>query len=258
MSVHKIFVDSRYRTSGTVSDFVYDLPQPVDLPQNKRAFITDLLVPVSWYTVPEGATLRYSVENLSPGFGSMNGLAQLVSGNYTRGEDLSDMLQTALNNSFKTQFPNIEPFICAYDRVKNKLTIGIPGGVWKVIDQGSGFSIKGDPILDVIIPEQVPETLSQNHVFSVDLRRIHAVVITSAELAGERVALGPFGSMSAIRRIPISVDYGKIQHFEGYAPSDAIDVGGRLLSRLHFRVCSVRGETIELNDIPIQFSIVFE
>ena len=58
LEVRKIMIDSRYRSSGTSSNFYFDLPQTVSLPPGTKAYVTDVLIPTAWYTVEEGKNDR--------------------------------------------------------------------------------------------------------------------------------------------------------------------------------------------------------
>ena len=48
----KIYIDTRHRTADykSTSDFKIDLPSNITLPSNTKFYITDVTVPVSWYT----------------------------------------------------------------------------------------------------------------------------------------------------------------------------------------------------------------
>ena len=62
LSVRKLYIDSRYRASGTASNFEYELPQTVELPKNTRAFITEFTGVNGWDTVNSSNNQVYLLE----------------------------------------------------------------------------------------------------------------------------------------------------------------------------------------------------
>ena len=54
--IKKIYIDTRHSTadSKSTSDFKISLPNNITLPSNTAFYITDITVPVSWYTVEAG------------------------------------------------------------------------------------------------------------------------------------------------------------------------------------------------------------
>ena len=56
LPIKKIYIDSRHRTadSKSTADFKINLPNNNTLPFNTAFYITDITVPVSWYTVEAG------------------------------------------------------------------------------------------------------------------------------------------------------------------------------------------------------------
>ena len=56
LTIKKIYIDTRHRTadSKSTSDFKIIWPNSITLPSNTAFYITDITVPVSWYTVEAG------------------------------------------------------------------------------------------------------------------------------------------------------------------------------------------------------------
>ena len=56
LPIKKIYIDSRFKSSDSVSDsnFKVDLPVPITLPDNTVCYIGDISIPVSRYTVQAG------------------------------------------------------------------------------------------------------------------------------------------------------------------------------------------------------------
>ena len=51
----KVYVDSRYKTSDSVSnsDFKFEINEALDLPDNTYCYIDDICIPHTWYTVED-------------------------------------------------------------------------------------------------------------------------------------------------------------------------------------------------------------
>ena len=63
-SVRRIYIDSRLRSSGTDSDFTYDLPRSIEVPDQTIAFVDSLLVPNVWTTLHENNNRLYVTETV--------------------------------------------------------------------------------------------------------------------------------------------------------------------------------------------------
>ena len=63
LPVKKIYVDTRFTSlnSASSSEFTIDLPQSYTFPDNAVAYIDDVCIPVSWYTIQEGRNNRLYV-----------------------------------------------------------------------------------------------------------------------------------------------------------------------------------------------------
>jgi len=65
LPIKKIYVDTRFMNlnSKSSSDFTIDLPQSYTFPDNTVAYIDDVCIPVSWYTIQEGWIIIYTYES---------------------------------------------------------------------------------------------------------------------------------------------------------------------------------------------------
>ena len=56
LPITKIYIDSRYKTSDSVSssDFKVELPETISLPRDTKAYITDITMPNTMPTITEG------------------------------------------------------------------------------------------------------------------------------------------------------------------------------------------------------------
>ncbi len=61
LSIRKIYVDSRFKTSDSYYDaqFKFELKESVQLPDKCVVFVDDLVIPHSWYNVEENSKYLY-------------------------------------------------------------------------------------------------------------------------------------------------------------------------------------------------------
>ena len=118
-SVRRIYIDSRLRSSGTDSDFTYDLPRSIEVPDNTIAFVDSILVPNVWTTLHENNNRLYVTESAGATLTEHTYLLQ--EGNYA-GLSLANKLRDTLNAN-KT-LPT--DYSVTYDEAIGKLTISNP------------------------------------------------------------------------------------------------------------------------------------
>ena len=118
-SVRRIYIDSRLRSSGTDSDFTYDLPRSIEVPDNTIAFVDSILVPNVWTTLHDQNNRLYVSE--TAGSTTTEHTYLLPEANYA-GQALANMLQSTLNTN-KTLSTN---YTVLFEDNIGKLTISTP------------------------------------------------------------------------------------------------------------------------------------
>ena len=142
-----MYVDSRYKTSGSVSnsDFKFEINEALDLPDNTYCYIDDICIPHTWYTIEDFNNTLYIVAKLYIHYGTTyaapvyQGYAlKLSNGNYT-GLSLANEIQEILNATI----PDLA-FTCSYGIATGK--ISIKAGVDKEFKVFSNFQVSSiDP-----------------------------------------------------------------------------------------------------------------
>ncbi len=96
LPIKKIYVDTRFMNlnSESSSDFTIDLPQSYTFPDNTVAYIDDVCIPVSWYTIQEGRN-----NNLYVRVDGVIRVLSLSEGFYNI-ESLNDAIVDELNMTF--------------------------------------------------------------------------------------------------------------------------------------------------------------
>ena len=108
--IRKIYLDSRYRLSGTTSDYEIELPRTVTVAKNALGWITDLHLPVSWYNIDQHNNRLYvfTSATVSPNIITRAYVVDVTPGNYT-GDTLAAELLSKLN--LTTDITNLKFFV---------------------------------------------------------------------------------------------------------------------------------------------------
>ena len=259
-------VDSRYRRSGTSSNFYFDLPQTVSLPPGAKAYITDVLIPTSWYTVEAGVNDRLYLEIPALAPQQTKIFEVIPEGSYT-----GETLESAVHSSLVARLQDLTPTITAlYTQRTNTLTLN-GSHEFKIY---SDLELKSMDSLDEFYnpsygaaspdsPHSLNSVLGVDtkklafvHRLFVDIRNYHQVLINSSSL-GSLATLGPHGSQTAIKRIPITADFGGVSMYDAVNHFDYVECGSSTLSRMHFWISDISGREINLNGAAVSFSIIF-
>ena len=289
--IKKVYVDSRYKTSDSVSnsDFKFEINESLDLPDNTYCYIDDIVIPHTWYTVEDFNNTFYIVVKRWINYGSTyaapryHGYALKISnGNYT-GLSIAAEIQEKL----QTSIPDKE-FTCSYNTSTGKLTIkGGTDEMFKVLSDMQVSSI--DPALpepwmgwkdnnDIAISLDVSNLQSINEVFRnasestwspmeplvnefttefLDLLNVHNIYIHSSTL-GHYNTIGVRGENTIIKKVPVSSSFGYLIMDSIVAPHDKINVSKQLIKTLHFSLKNVHGNVINLHGAHISLSLIFQ
>ena len=290
----KVYVDSRYKTSDSVSnsDFKFEINEALDLPDNTYCYIDDICIPHTWYTVEDFNNTLYIVAKVFIRYGTtyatpkFQGYAlKLTNGNYT---GLS--LATEIQEILQTSIPELA-FTCSYTIATGKLTIkaGIDK-LFKVLTNFQASSIDPgtpDPWLgwtdnnDNVISVDVSNLNSINEVLRntsgiydgiwgvmdpldteftsefLDLLNVHNIYIHSSTL-GHYNTIGVRGENTIIKKVPVSSSFGYLIMDSVVAPHDKINVSKQLIKTLHFSLKNVHGNVIDLHGSNISLSLIFQ
>ena len=137
----KIYVDSRNRIAGSNEDFIWQIPESIDLPES-LCYIDVVLVPNVFYTIKldYNDKIRYKETVTVNGVGVIYyQQAQLAPGQYN-GISLAEQLQSALRSV--TQFTPSEITV-AYDLTQAKLKISLANATGQINIYPDGLLTEG-------------------------------------------------------------------------------------------------------------------
>ena len=273
----KVLVDSAFRLpqSKSSSDFVIELDENMECPEGTRLHITEVSIPATFKTTEVGffEYLYIMVFDNTDVF-VKNFRVYLGNKVYFAEQLAFDMNEGMNNNTTDLSAGGI--FSYAYSASTRTVEFKIKEGL------NYKLKIPTDTELKNYVNNQWNATqsnydssnpLSINYLLSnyistsplttwtssyLNLVPFRAVYINSPELADHHISAPSNYSSSIIRKVLVSEQLGGIIN-DTSAPlsEDYISVGGKNLKRLSFRITDDKSNTLNLYDIPCQFSLIF-
>ena len=241
----KLYIDSRYRSSGSHSDFTYQLAQSIEVPHGMVAIIDTVSVPNVFQTV-DGTRNKLYLEI----YGANPQVITLTTGQYN-GVTLAAELQAQLNAMVHGTYSVV------YNSATGQLSILSNDVVYvRIRERGSE---RPDDALEAI-----------GAMGGVDLADGHTVTLPHhVDIAGTRVlylcsstfghysSLGPRGESDILRAIYIDASNGSYIVDRLANPFEFIECAGQQLQSIRFTLRDGNGQIVDLRGRSISFSIIF-
>ena len=272
-----IRVDSRYRSSGTSTDFAVQLPSTVHFPPGTVCFVTAVSLPHAWFNVDSGISDRLHVIETRASNRRCR-VVQLDAGNYT-----SVTLPAALADKLNAgkSFPTLS-YAVEYLSSRGSLRIQLVAVGGQAADATARFQLPSedellsatwraanwsgtaDPIdardLDTMGDLlRLPGTSSPTTSLETGLLNVSPVdtlYLQSNLSAFDTV--GPRGEQYIVQRLPVTTSYGFVLHYiANGASSESFPVSGSF-RELTFRLCNVRGRAIDLHGGQMSVELTFD
>jgi hypothetical protein len=281
LTIRKLYVDSRFRSSGTTDDFEMQLEQSIQLPANAHCYLSEFTGVVSWETLNESNCNLYIAENV--GAVTTHRILQLPLGAYD-----SESLRAALQDSLNAGRPvGLGTYtVTRSSSAGSSATASLGSAAFRyytVIVSSGSFCIISDALLESDgwytgvwragggLPYDTKAIKSSNELFQfaeplsfqashvskfVDLRSKHSLFLHSS--LGNNDSLGPNGLRSILGKIAVDGAYGSIVHYQnGGSPFDMTSVGPAMLSRPRFWLRDARNNKVCLQGGHWSGTIVF-
>ena len=271
----KFYIESRYRSSGTNEDFVYQLPRGIDIPDS-LAYIDCVCVPNTIYSIKQGANDKLYVRE---SFVASSGAAEAVTyriltvqpGQYN-GVTLAAVVATALNVG-----STMPSYTVTFELDKGKLKIvtsaahdstfiiygdvGLPSH-WNA-NSPSNLHISGDHQSAnkacgfVTLLETTGNTTTPAFGSGViDLQRHHVLYVHS-DLGSPDASFGPQGESGIIRKVLVDAPQNGLAIDRHYTMYDSVEVAAQPLRSMRFSLRGSDGQLVDLHGHHWSFSIVF-
>ena len=249
----KLYIDSRFRTSGSAShsDFTFQLARSIELPPGTRAVVDSVQIPNVFQTVEASRLKLYLRIFEQAEFEPVERVVTLEAGHYnaiTRANHVQDQLNAM----------GYGVWAVGFNEPTGQLSIamsGVPYVRLRARDPtlpNDALEVVGADVSGIDITSGVPVTLPHH----IDIVGVRVLFLASSNF-GAYTCLGPRGETDCIRQIMVSEGYSdyitdKLNH-----PVEFIDVGGQQLQSLRFRLVDGSGRIVDMLGRSIAFSIIF-
>jgi hypothetical protein len=270
LKLRKIHIDSRFKATGTHSDFEYELAETFDCPEGTICYVDNACIPMSWNTIDTTNQYLYIAEKISTTY-TVRRLDLTVG--YHSGVSLKTLLQAALNANLPTGANGT--YTVVHSSNTNTISISSPPNTLfyiltdddiKYYDNALYSIDKGNPrSANNVLRNQQSDSIvtsAQNFTYNtvwtsqfIDIVNHHSIYVCSS-LASFNT-LGPRGQSDIICKVPANTSWGSTIFHNVSSAHDFIDVGKRNLSSIRFSLKDAVGNTINLNGASWSLSLVF-
>jgi len=282
LPIKKIYIDSKFKISGTDSDFRCQLKDSYLMPENAVFKICDVCIPHSWTTIMTGINSKlylYLSDNSPIGSRPEEGyIINLDERNYT-GSELATHLQTQLNHAVASSVITNKTFTVVYNPYNQTISILIGinttfkllteddiksklGGTWTSLSNTPTDYDANDPQdvnTDMLKLNESNSPLydSNNPYVSkfINLQPIRNLYLSSD--LGSYNTCDLKGVSNIIKKIPVTAPWNSMI-FDNVAYDDYLDCSRQTIKTLNFRLTDTHGHVVNLNGCYISFSIIFD
>ena len=265
LPIKKIYIDSRFKSSDSVSDsnFKIDLPQNLVMPAGTGFYIDHISIPCSWYPITSGFNNNLYVElydppqEFVPNATSVTKKITIEEGNYTV-TDFASKLQDGINSAFSTDGFTVT---CQFNYATNTITITRTSveREWailtdsEIIEKGYSQPQSLNNVMNNRVPTVNNVSFKTGYINLFPIRNLYLV----ASGLGSFNTMSISGERSIIKKIPVNVGYGDMIFDQSLVGIDYLDCSHQTLSRLSFQLKDVFGNLVDLHGHHWSFSIVF-
>ena len=276
----KIYIDTKYKTKDSVSnsDFKIELPETVLLPEKCKAYLDEICIPHSFYTIEAGINdkfyLHTSTTAANPPLDYW--IITIPSKTYTGADlaaELANQINLALGGGSYGGTMNV-----SYVSTTQSIQIGAASGIiFRVLTESDiATKLQGTwNTLQSPYDENDPADLNgeilkltegsspyYNNAYSftsnfVNLNSIRNLYITSSNL-GNYNSIGANSERTIIKKVPVDVDFNYMIHNNQITGLDYIDVSKQTLKTISFKIQTVDGKTVPLHGAHVSFSVIFD
>ncbi len=277
--VRRLYIDSRFRSTGTTDDFEVQLQEGVNLPAGCHATMSEYTGVISWETISPSNDALYLAES---GTIMSYRIVHLPNGAHDS-ETLRAAMQDALNvgkpagigtySVIRTSSAGASSTASLGSAAYRFYTLSLSSGTFSVVPDTlleskpwrASWLVGGGPAYDVSSIKSCSELFrftdgvefKSSHVSSfVDLRSKHSIFVHSS--LGNSDSLGPTGLRSILGKVPVDGAYGSIIHYQHSASSyDLTSVGPTFMQRIRFYLRDAHNNRVNLNGGHWSATILF-
>ena len=242
----KLYIDSRYRASGSHSEFTYQLSQSIEVPHGMVAIVDTVSIPNTFMTTDASRDKLYVDV-----FGHSPQVATLTTGMYN-GVTLAAELQNQLNAM------GIGTFRVIFNTSTRQLSVLSTGVGYATFSERAAsrpfdcLEVIGALDGQTMITDGVELTLPHH----VDIAGTRVLYLCSSNF-GHYSSLGPRGESDILRAVYIDASNGSFIVDRLANPFEFIECAGQQLQSLRFSLRDGNGQLVDLRGRSISFSIIF-
>jgi hypothetical protein len=266
MKFRHLYIDSRYRTSGSDTDFSIALNETVDCEAGTRCWVAGVTFPNTLYTIEEDVDdLWYVAVRIG---GVTSGYAfKLSYGNYGGVELAAEMqakLRTVDNTataSYASKTGRISVVMGAGYELKvvsdEELTNPAFQTAWNAYTPTTPYDLHDPRSFNEIIRAQPTPFASSYLSQLVQLQPFNTLYLHSSLTTYD--GIDTIGRSGIVARVPVEKAYGFVNHYAGpFLEQGWFDVGGISFRNLRFSLRNARGRVVPLHGAHLSIHLIFD
>ena len=281
----KIYIDTKYKTKDSVSnsDFKIELPETVLLPEKCKAYLDEICIPHSFYTIEAGINDKFYIHtsntNTNVNLRPMEYYVITIPSKTYTGASLATSMSNKLIDILAGTAGYANGLVATYVADTQSITIHTTYAdmTFKVLTE-SDIATKMNGDWNGLNGDYDPKDASDlngeifkltegnspyynyNNAFAsnfVNLNSIRNLYITSSNL-GNYNSIGANSERTIIKKVPVDADFNHMIFNNQITGLDYIDVSKQTLKTINFRIVTVDGKTVPLHGAHVSFSLIFD
>ena len=267
LPIKKVYIDTKFKTkdSKSNSNFKYELPNTMLMPENTVFYVNDVCIPHSWHTVESfNNKLYFRVSGVDENFDHILHLTEQV----YNGATLAAELQDKINNEGYTA-------TVSYNASKQQISVSIQTFGYQFLTDNELISPSLSPAWNGASYDKnnlnsangliknngnssiIHSSLNNPLISYIDLQPIRNVYISSPNL-GNFNTIGPNGKSGILKKVPVTADFNQMIIDQLMTTNDFLDCSKQTLRTIEFSLTDVNGNEIPLHGSEVSFSIIFD
>jgi len=261
-----LYIDSRYRTVGSDSDFSINLQDTVELEAGARCWVAGVTSPNVFYTIEENVndTFYAAIRNGA----TTGGYAfKLAYGNYGGAELAAEMqaklwtVEATAQVSYTTKTGRVTILMSAGRDIKvvsdEELTSPAWLATWTAYSPTAFYDMNDPKSFNEVLRAE-PHPFSGSYISQlIQVQPFHTLYLHSSMTTFD--GIDAIGRSGIIARIPMEKTYGFVNHYQGpFLEQGFFDVSNISFRNLRFSLRNARGAVVPLHGAHISIHLVFD